>query len=371
MGSTNDFLFQGKPPPSVKSYGTTTTQVPQFLFDYMQGTLNKANQLAALPYQTYGGQRIAGVDPNLQQAWNMAGQNAGSWKPAFGSANAQLGAAAGASAAGAAQPWMTQAGQSAASTVSGYMSPYMSLVTDQIAQKGQQNLQSTLHTLGDDFIRAGSLGGSRQISAAGDAATKMQEAVSNAQSQALNTGYQSAMGAAQNDLSRYASIGQTMGNLTSADAQVDLNAANGYLNLGKATQAAGVTDAAALEAAGRGAMGEQQKNLDLAYQDFQNQTQYPYQMVDWMSGLTRGQPNMGNTVYSDSNAPLPGAQYGPSGLAQIAGGLSLMGSLGNLFKAKGGYIDADEALASGYQSAPRRRIGMARAKGYSDYKGAF
>lgn len=426
MANVSDFLFQGSPPPLVNSNSTTTTQVPAYIQQYHQGILDKANAVAAEPYQTYGGQRIAKPTTELKKSWTTAMGASGSYKPMFADANASLDRAAGGNASGAAAPWIgtagqsfgtaqgyanagagidvqgaaqpmfNQAGQASYNTVNSYLSPYQTAVVDQIARKGAENLSNNLlPAMGDDFIRAGQLGSSRHMSAAGKAMSDTQQAVSDAQSAALNQGYQTALGAAQNDANRFLQLGQAQGNL--ADAQADnqfqagtltsnvaqgqaglgqmagnfnsidtrnaLDTAAGQTALGKATQSAGLTEAAAQEAVGRGKMAETQKNLDLAYQDWAGQRDYPRETLDWMATLTKGQPNMGGTVYSDSNAPLSGAQYGPSGLSQLAGGLSLASDLSNLFKAKGGYIDADEAVAPprrrreprGYADAPRRR----------------
>lgn len=441
----NDFLFQGKPPPSVNKYGTETTQVPQFLQDYVQGTLNKANQVAAQPYQTYKGQRIAAPNGDMTAGWDMARSAAGAYQPYFQSAQASLansgaggaagaaspfiqhaagmsatgaaapalGAASGINAMGAANPYFTAAGQSSAGLVNGYLSPYQNAVVDQIGRQGQETLQSNLHTLGDDFIKAGALGGTRHMDAAGRAATTMTRAVTDAQGNLLNQGYQTALGAAQNDLARMGtlgqaqgqlalgqqsnltnigqtqgqltlgeqqnmgSLGQMAGNFSSIDTRNMMDQATAYGALGKAAQQAGLTGAAALEGIGNTQRGIDQSHLDLAYQDFQNQKNHPYNMVNFMRQQTTGMPNMGGTIYNTTNAPLDKDQYGPSGLSQIVGGLSLASNLGNIFKRDGGYIDADEVIAEASriadyetaQSLSRRRARRALS-GYDDVRRA-
>jgi hypothetical protein len=405
----SSFLFEGKPPPNVNKYGTTTTSVPAWLENYVQGTLNKANRIAAQPYQTYGGQRIAAPNADMQAGWQMARDTASSYQPYFQSAQASLGAsgaggaagaaapfigaAAGMSATGAASPYLNAASMGSNTLVSGYLSPYQNAVVDQIGRKGQETLQSNLHTLGDDFIKAGSLGGTRHMDAAGRAATTMTQAVTDAQGQLLNQGYQTALGAAQNDLARQAQIGQTMGQLTlgeqqnmgslgqmagnfsSIDTRNMLDQAQAYGSLGTAAQRAGLTGAAALEGIGNAQRGIDQQNLDLAYSDFVDQRDYARNNVDWLRSLTTGMPNMGSTVYESKNEPLPNAGYGPSGLQQIVGGMSLMNNLGQLFKADGGYIDADEVIEKAnriadYETAKafsRRRV-RASADDYEDFR---
>jgi hypothetical protein len=65
-----DFLFQGNPPPSVTTYGETTSNVPAWYSDYTQGLISKANAIAAEPYQPYTQARIAAYDPLQTAAYN-------------------------------------------------------------------------------------------------------------------------------------------------------------------------------------------------------------------------------------------------------------------------------------------------------------
>ena len=56
--SVADFLFEGKPPPAVTSYGQSVEGMPKWLSDFTQGIAARANAIAAEPYQPYGGPRI-------------------------------------------------------------------------------------------------------------------------------------------------------------------------------------------------------------------------------------------------------------------------------------------------------------------------
>ena len=47
----NDYLFGVNAPPSVTTYGTSTTTTPAWYNDYTQGLIGKANAIAAEPYQ--------------------------------------------------------------------------------------------------------------------------------------------------------------------------------------------------------------------------------------------------------------------------------------------------------------------------------
>ena len=66
MSSITDFLFQGRPPQSVTTYGQTVENIPKWMSDYTQGLIARANAAAAEPYIPYGGPRIAGFSPEEQ-----------------------------------------------------------------------------------------------------------------------------------------------------------------------------------------------------------------------------------------------------------------------------------------------------------------
>ena len=68
MSGVLDFLFEGKPPASVTTYGQTATDVPKWMSDYTQGLIARANAVAAEEYIPYEGPRIAGFDQDQQQA---------------------------------------------------------------------------------------------------------------------------------------------------------------------------------------------------------------------------------------------------------------------------------------------------------------
>jgi hypothetical protein len=103
-----DFLFQGSPPPSVTTYGETTTNVPAWYSDYTQGLISRANAIAAEPYQPYGQQRIADLDPAQQQAYSNVLDMQGQYQPYIDQAGKQIQAAAG-STQNVAQPYINQA----------------------------------------------------------------------------------------------------------------------------------------------------------------------------------------------------------------------------------------------------------------------
>lgn len=341
MSSVGNFLFQGSPPPSVTQYGTSTQGLPTWLSDYTQGLLAKANAVAAEPYQAYGGPRIADFTSDQQSAFGNTRTAANAFQPDFGQARTQFGQAAGMSASSSAQPFIDQgnqfvgqAGQTFPNAVGDYMNPYTERVVDRIGDLGARNLsEKLLPAIGDQFIRAGQgVGSSRQQMEVGRALRDTQESTLAAQSQALERGYGQAaeiFGQDQSRLSGLAGVsgqlGQLAGNMTSVDAGNRLRTGQAMQGLGSAEQTAGLTGAAALEGIGQQQQRLDQANLDLAYGDFQAQRDFPQQQVGFLSNMVRGVPYSTSSTSSQTGfAPA----YGPSGLSQVAGALSLAGAFG-------------------------------------------
>jgi hypothetical protein len=145
------------------------------------------------------------------------------------------------------------------------------------------------------------------------------------QQQALASMGSSAGNIANAQMGQLGNLGQLAGNLTNMGAQTDLQAGNQMGQLGQLGQTLGLRDAAALEATGTTQQNLDQRNMDLAYQDFLQQRDYPQAQLSFMNNMLRGIPSQGG--YTTSSNTAPANAYSPSGLSQIAGALSLYGAL--------------------------------------------
>lgn len=301
---------------------------------------------------------------------------------------------------------LAQSGQTATSNIGAYMNPFTQNVTDQIATLGARNLsENLLPAVSDQFIRAGQFGSSGMGTFGGRALRDTQEAILNQQNQALQAGYGQALTASQADLARQAQLGQTYTQAGQAQQATGIGAAQavaqqqatdaarqmaaaqelgtigqqtgaltqaGQQNLGTigaqtaataqaeaARQAAaqqqvadlakmqqGLTtaDAAALESVGTAQQQQAQRGLDVAYQDYQNQINYPQTQINNMSTTLRGLP--------PTAVPTTGTQTGytttfaPSPLSGIAAAYA---TYKGLTAAKGGLIQgyADGGAVTG------------------------
>ena len=331
-----DFLFQGSPPPSTTTYGTSVANIPQFMTDYTLGLLNKATAVAGEPYKAYEGPRLAQFTPEQQQSFAQTKQFQGAYAPVLQTGMEMTNLSGQANIPGAAAPYMALSGLAAPDIVGAYMNPYTSSVVNRIGQLAGRNLRENLMpAINTNFIRAGQFGSAGQQSAIGRALRDVQESALAQQAQALAGGYGAATTAAQADLARQAQLAQLAGSQAAQQAQTQLAAGQQLGQQAQVGQTMGYKDIAALEAAGQTQQQQAQKNLDLAYQDFLAQRAYPSQQLGMLNALIRGLP-YSQTVETSSTGPA--SIYQPSPLSQVIGGLSLSRALG---LKKGGQVKRD------------------------------
>lgn len=298
-----DFLFQGSPPPSVTSSATSTTSVPDWMQEYIKADLGKANSIASSPYQSYTGPRVAGLTADQNTAYSNIASNQGNWQPALTQAQNQTTAAS--------NPALNQ------SDFNSYLSPYIGGVLNNISTLGARNLsENLLPQVNSSFTGSGQWGSSRNAQFTGNAVRDTQDSILQQQASALQQSYTDAMSNYQQGQNR------------------SLQGAAQTGALAQQQQQQGLQDAAALEASGQAQQAQTQKNYDQGYQDFTDQRDYDKNNTNWIMSLLQGTPQQSSTTSTSTG---PGSTFQPSGLATIAGGLSLLNGL--KFK-KGGQIPA-------------------------------
>jgi hypothetical protein len=330
MASFTNFLTQGQPLPSSSST-LSTSQVPQYLSDYLYNLMNGAYSAAQQPYQPYNAPRIADFTDPQQQAFQMTQDTVGSYQPGMAAATQTANTGAGLDTLGAAQPYFNQASQTLPSTIGSYMNPYTTNVINQLGTQAAQQLQEKiLPQINDEFTRGGQYGSSRQQEIANRGARDISNTLEQNIGSQLAQGYTTAGQQAQADATRLASIGQAAGALTGTQETNAANLANVQAGLAQKDQALGLQGAAALEATGAEQQAMNQQNLNLAYQDFQTQTQYPEQQLGFLSNIVRGLPSGGSTTSGTTSSV--GQTYSASPLASLASAGLSAAALGNLLK---------------------------------------
>jgi hypothetical protein len=282
---------------------TSQTTIPEYAKPYAEKMLGKAEAITESPYQTYGGQRMATATPEQQAVrQNVAGMQ----QPGQFAAGTGLAAAGGLGALGAGQQYMQMATDPGAQQA--FMSPYMQNVVDLQKQEAIRDAQKGQLAQNLGAARQGTYGGARQLLAGTERERNLQQNLANIQASGTQKAYEDAMRGMQ--------FGTTAG-IQGAQAATQAGATLGQLGIGQ--QQAGIDLAKAQEAFGAMGQAEQQKALDLQYQDFLQQQQYPYKQLGFMSDILRGSANLaatgGKTIYEPP--PSVASQIGGLGLAGL------------------------------------------------------
>ena len=291
-----DFLFQGSPPENVNASTVTQTNMPDWYQEYTRGLLARSNEIAAQDYQGYDQARVAGLTADQTAGNALIQNNVGIQNPYIDTAQNMLSNAGGG---------LDQ------SRFQGYLSPYQDQVNARIATLGARNLQENLlPAVNETFTNAGQFGGSRNAEFTNRALRDANESILGQQAQSMNQGYQQAMQSYLTGQQQELGAGQQMG------------------ALGTAAQQANIRDAAALQSIGQTQQAFNQQNLDVGYQNFLEQRNWPTAMAQFMNQQVRGF-NPPTQTSSASSTPGNYNNMSPSPLAQLAGtGISAAALLG-------------------------------------------
>lgn len=315
-----DFLFEGAPPASVTTYGSTVESMPKWYSDYTQGLIGRANAVAAEGYQPYSGPRIAGFNPDQQRSFDMTRSNLGSYQPALGAAQNLTNQAGAINIPGAASPYMQAAAGPAYGNINNYMNPYVSGVIDRAGMLASRQFnEKIMPQINSTFTRGGQWGSTAHMREANRASRDMAEGLQGQAQAAMADAYGQAGNMYQQDAARQAQLAETAGNLATAQGQMQLGAGEQGAKIGELLQSLGLRDAAAMQTIGGQQQGQTQKNLDLGYQDFLGQRDFDRGTVDWLSSVIRGMQPPKSTSTTETG-PLQGSSYGPS-LADNIGSL--------------------------------------------------
>jgi hypothetical protein len=303
-----DFLFQGSSPSTTNS--SSGTAVPAWLQQYTAGILAEGANVASQPYQPYQGPRVAGATADQNAAYDQVRNTVGQYQGPIAQATALAGASANPGAIGQATGMIPQAQQyinNSVNPTAAQINPYVQNVVQQAQDQAQKTWNNTIMpTINNKFTSAGQYGSSanqRAASQAGEALTQQIQDTSNA---AYAGAYQNAQQANLAAGQATGALGQTLGGLGYEQGALGLQGASQLGSLASLGQNLGISGAGALDTIGLEQQNLNQQNLNTAYGDFQNQQQYPYQQLGWLSQLLNGQgvgiPG-GSTSSSVTNNP--------------------------------------------------------------------
>ena len=272
----------------------TTTQkseLPQFLEDAYKKLAQQATAVTdpGVQYMPYGGQRLAPLTTEQQAARQLAFQGAQAFQPDLQQARGLTSLAV--------SPITGQ-------DINYYMNPFQDAVTRNVLDEMRRRSDIEGQRTADAAVRAGAFGGSRFGVQEAERLRNLRQQQTRTATDLARQNYQQALGAAQSQRAQQLAGGQQMSNL--AGQQMNL-------------QRQGI---AGLSQAGLQGQQQLQRGMDIAYQDFLRQQQFPYTQAATLGNLLSGVPAAQmTTAYSQ--------QPGPSMAQQLAGlGMAGLGAYG-------------------------------------------
>lgn len=239
MSGIFDFLVNGTQPATQVTGGTSTKSLPPWYEDYQRNLLAAGLSTANEPFQLYPNERIALPTPNVEGAWAGAGQFG---RDVLASPLSQVATEATTRGAAPFDPEQLKT----------FMNPYSEQVADIIGRRGEERYRDKfLDPVMDAFTSGGQFGSQRNMDFARKAMEDASREITDAQTQALSTGY----GQGLQGYEQFQQLAQAGG----GQAQ---NQLRGALEM--------------MEAAGVGEQGQYQKSYDQAYKDFVEQRDYPW-----------------------------------------------------------------------------------------------
>lgn len=273
-------------PSSTGSTGSASA-TPDFILQALRTIYGQGASIAGEGYQPYGEARLASLTPDQLASGDLLRGLAMSAYPD----EASISSAMSRGLAGFDENELQR-----------YLNPYVGGVVDELARLNNKNLfENVLPQINSTFVGNNTFGGTRSADFTNRAIDANQRTLLGAQTSALSDAYKTAMDDYRN---------WTTGGLTAA------------------TQAltAGTNTAKNLFDYGATEQGLQQKGLDLQYQDFLQQRDYPKTQLEWLSNIIRGnQAPSATAQYSNTGS----IGYSPGPLSQIA---QISGAVSNIVR---------------------------------------
>lgn len=290
-----DFLFGDRNPPPVETTNITTTEIPKYIAEPTAQIIGSAMDVAREGFVPYTGPRLAGFTQDeldaFQQARDMQGIAGLQQDQAYTAA--------------------TASGAPALSSVSPYMTDYMTNVADVAAGKLREQSLREQQDIAAKAVGAGGLDNTRFAILEAERQKNLQSGLGDLYTKAQASAYETALKAAQQDRKQQAL------------------SAEGMSKIGTRGQLGRQTDLGLLQGIGGLQRGQQQSAIDIGYTDFLQERDFPKEQLGFVSDIIRGAPFGQQTT---SVGQTPGQRPAPF-LSQLLG-LGMQGAniYGSIFK---------------------------------------
>jgi len=262
---------------------TEKSELPPFLEEAYKKLSQQAQAVTdpSVQYVPYGGQRLAPLTAEQQYARQRGFEQARAYEPDLGMAR------------GLTSLSMAPIGEA---DIQQYMNPYQNQVTQNVLGEMRRRSDIEGQRASDEAVRAGAFGGARHGVQESERMRNLRQQQSRTAAEMGQQNYQQALAAAQAQKAQQLSGAGAFGNIAGQQMQLGQQGMQGLTQAGMLGQ------------------GQLQKGMDIAYQDFLKQQQFPYTQASTLSNLLTGVP-------AAQMATVYGQQPGPS-MAQQLGGLA-------------------------------------------------
>jgi hypothetical protein len=296
---------------------STVTQqsIPEEFYPYFENMLIRGEEASLQPYIPYSGQRLS--DQNVdtlasqQMVRDLSMQGSPTLDMATGlTAQGALGSQAFAGMPGYefSQYQFDPTQNFSGDAVSQYMNPYMQNVVDMQKMQAASDYMAAQGQRGAQAVSAGAFGGSRQAVQSAIAERDLLNRTNQIQAEGLSNAYTDAQRMfAEDRAARFGREQAQAGELGRVQAgQSGENLARDQFGLGALAQSGSMAEQLAalgqmgrtqdiqnaqlLETMARSNEARQQAELDMAYQDFINQREYPMERLQQLSAMLHGLP---------------------------------------------------------------------------------
>ena len=311
------------------SKSTETKSMPQFQQDFLEGTVIPfAQDFLAQPYQSFEGDRVAGMTPLQQQA--MTGYGALSMgQPLYSAAADAYGNLATMEA-----PQIADVGSLAEANLDPYMNPFQDAVIDRSLSRLKEFQDMGLNTVGAKATAAKSFGGSRQGVQEGVTLAKYGDQAKDLITEGNLANFQQAQRAAGIDLKMEQDRAIRNALLEGDAARLRGAGAAGLTNVASSQLRNELAGLGAQTAAGEAQRALSQAELDAVFQDFLAQQGYPLTQFGVLTG-TAGAIPQGYGTFTTRTGGL-GPALGALGSVGMGFGMAGLGPLQGLQGVQGG-----------------------------------
>lgn len=290
------------------------TILPAWYTQYVTDLLSKASAATTGDYQVYDSPRIAGFQPEQEQAFDEYQRTMAAYQPFIDKSAQAISQGTGS---------FTDPG-----VANRFMNPYIQSVISGIGSTAARNLsENILPQINRTFVGGGTFGGSRSEEFTRRAIRDTQNQALERQMQAMSGAYDAAAGLYGNEAAR------------------SMTGAGQFASLGEQQQQQRARELAGLEAIGAKRQSLGQTSANLAFEDFQRQRDFPLTQAQQLASIG-GQPSAagtGSRILTEPGTSGFGSALG-AGLSAIGaigagGGFNAGGFLSNIFKKEGGAIE--------------------------------